>query len=186
MKRLHFKDVTGTNDITKSLIKVGETDILVSADYQNKGRGKRGAVWYGERGKDLFMTSVLPVDGDNLQKYAVISCVGVFRVLKKHGFDVKIKEPNDIYLKGKKLCGILCEAEFFEKRAYMAVGVGINVFSEKFPEEIEATSLSLEKKDFKCSLESLCEEIDTSIKKAYNEKFELSENEYYENLYIKN
>lgn len=183
MKNLHFKDVTGTNDMAKSLVKAGETEIIVTADFQSKGRGKLGSQWYGEREKDLFLSFTLPVfRSDDLEKYAVISCVGVRKVLKKYGFDTDIKAPNDIYIKGKKLCGILCEAEFFDKKPYMIVGVGINVFSHEFPDWLNATSLCLEKENFKCDLKKLGNDIADETVNAFHQNYEKVFEEY--NLYL--
>ncbi|MBQ0104863.1 MAG: biotin--[acetyl-CoA-carboxylase] ligase [Armatimonadetes bacterium] len=184
MKRMHFKDVTGTNDITKSLVKVGETDLVVTADFQSKGRGRQGHIWFGEREKDLFLSFTLPVPkADELEKYAVVSCVGVARILKKYGFSPLIKAPNDVFIGEKKVCGILCEAEFFEKKAYMIVGIGLNVFTETFPEDINATSLVLENEDFKGDLKKIGEDIAGETIKVFGEDYEKIREEY--SLFLK-
>ena len=179
MKELYFKDVTSTNDMAKSLIKVGEYDILINAEFQSKGRGKQGAEWFGTRGKDLFLSFTLPCPkADLLWTYSVISCVGVNRVLRRYGFEPDIKAPNDLYIKGKKLCGILCEAEFFEKKAYMIVGVGINVFTKEFPEWLNATSLALEGEAENIDIKKLSLEIAEETRKVYKENFEKIQAEY--------
>lgn len=183
MKRLHFKDVTGTNDMAKSLVKAGETELVITADFQSKGRGKLGSEWYGVREKDLFLSFTLPVfRSDDLEKYAVLSCVGVRRVLAGYGFDTDIKAPNDLLIKGKKLCGILCEAEFFGKKPYMIVGVGINVLSDKFPDWLNATSLLLENENFACDVKKLGEDIAKETAKVFRMNYEKVFEEYKKNL----
>jgi BirA family biotin operon repressor/biotin-[acetyl-CoA-carboxylase] ligase len=73
------------------------------------------------------------------------------RAITEKGFPVGIKWVNDIYLCGKKICGILAEAVSMgtETLAYV-VGIGINIGKSEFPEEIreiaEALPLSEEEK----------------------------------------
>ena len=183
MKRLHFKDVTSTNDMAKSLVKAGEYDIVITSDFQSKGRGKQGAEWFGEREKDLFLSFTLPCPKeDRLFAYAIISAVGVRRALKTYGINANIKAPNDLYYKGKKLCGILCEAEFFEKKAYMIVGIGINVYSQKFPEWLNAVSILNINSNFNTDIRTLGDKIVEEVQKVYKEDFEKVQKEY--NLFL--
>lgn len=179
MKILHFKDVTSTNDMAKSLVKVGETDILITADYQSRGRGKQNSVWFGEREKNLYLSFTLPLKNiKDLSHYSIISCVGVNRVLRKYGFETRIKPINDIYIKDKKLCGILCETEFYNKVPYIIVGVGINVYTKEFPEDLNATSLVLENENIKIDIKAFGEEIANSVRQVYKEDFENIKKEF--------
>ena len=78
------------------------------------------------------------------------SAVAIKRVIKKLcGIDTKIKWVNDLYYQGKKICGILTEAiSDFESGMIEAIiiGIGINVSTKQFPEELldKATSLGIE------------------------------------------
>ncbi|MBQ7257563.1 MAG: biotin--[Abditibacteriota bacterium] len=171
MKKLHFKDVTSTNDMAKSLVKVGEFDIMITADFQSQGRMKPGADWYGQREKDCHLSFTLPCPkADKIDLYLKIACISVRRVLKKYGISADIKAPNDILVKGKKISSVLCEAEFFEKKAYIIVGVGINVFSKDFPKWLNATSMIKELEKLDLNLQEFGEEITLEARKIYKEE----------------
>ena len=184
MKKLHFKDVTSTNDMAKSLVKVGEFDIMITTDFQSKGRGKLNSKWHSDRGKNMLLSFTLPCyDIEKLHTYAIISCVGVRRVLNAYGIKGDIKAPNDIYVKGHKICGILCEAEYFEGKPYIIVGIGINVYTTEFPEGLNATSMALELGKINVDIQKLADDVTCEVKKVYEEDFEKVQKEY--NLFLK-
>lgn len=88
------------------------------------------------------------IDVDRAPMITMVMAYSIAKVLRKSGFfDVQIKWPNDLILSGKKVCGILTEMHMaHEKIEDVIVGIGINVNTEAFPEELreKATSLYLE------------------------------------------
>ncbi len=184
MKKIHFEEITSTQDMAKELIKQGDLDFMITASYQTKGRGKLHSKWHSDKGKNMLLSFSLPCsDIKKLYTYAIISCVGVRRVLNTYGIQGDIKAPNDIYVKGHKICGILCEAEFFEGKPYIIVGIGINVYTTEFPEGLNATSMINQIPNINISVQDLAENVTCEVKKVYEEDFEKVQKEY--NLFLK-
>ena len=90
----------------------------------------------------------------------------VCRAIAEKGFDAGIKWVNDIYLDGKKVCGILAEAVSIgaETLAYV-VGIGINVGESDFPDEIKdiAAALPLNEKETEALFFSVVEHIENVL-----------------------
>lgn len=133
---------------------------LVTADMQSSGRGRRGRSWQQEAGKAVAMSLILrpdmkPDEASMLTLLAAHSTV--LAIEKMTGMSAYIKWPNDIVLGRKKAVGILTEMCLeHEKIGHIIVGIGINVTTEHFPQELRetATSLFLEsgKKIDRCEL----------------------------------
>jgi BirA family biotin operon repressor/biotin-[acetyl-CoA-carboxylase] ligase len=140
-----------TNDEMLSRMKIDnlrEGAILIS-DFQTSGKGQRGNKWVGEPGKNLMMSvllkpSFLPISRQYL--LTVISGLAIYEALKDYPLqEVYIKWPNDIYVNGNKLAGILAEASISGNTLEtVVVGIGINVNQNSFADDLKATSLMLE------------------------------------------
>ncbi|MFL2571056.1 MAG: biotin--[acetyl-CoA-carboxylase] ligase [Parvicellaceae bacterium] len=120
----------------------------IMTHFQTGGRGQRGAHWISEPGKNLLFSIVLNghfIDANNyflLSKSIAISINEVVEELTgKVGF---VKWPNDVYVDGKKIAGILIENQWKGNLLEAAIiGVGINVNQVNFNELDNATSLAL-------------------------------------------
>ena len=119
------------------------------ADEQTKGRGRRGNAWLAAPGESLLFSVLLRPALELSQTSALTLAIGL--ALRDvvaplvHG-NVQIKWPNDLYVDGKKLAGVLVESQLQGDRLQaVIVGVGVNVLTLDFPEEIatRATSLAL-------------------------------------------
>lgn len=137
MIRLNSTD--STNSYLKKLAENGAPDrTAVIADMQTKGRGRMSRPFFSPSGSGLYMSILLrsPVPETNVTTAAAVA---VCRVLESN-FSVKtgIKWVNDVFIGGKKVCGILTEGVTTADGFYAVVGIGINVFepSEGFPEEL--------------------------------------------------
>lgn len=132
------RKVTSTNLIMKEKAQKGadEFSVLI-ANEQTAGRGRLGRTFHSPRGTGIYMSILLAPEKDrNPLLITVDTAVCVARVLEKiTGEKALIKWVNDIYIKGRKVCGIL--AERVENK--IVLGIGINVFSPKggFPEDIK-------------------------------------------------
>lgn len=150
-KLLYFPVVDSTNTKARQLAFEGyPSGTLIVAEQQEAGRGRNGRTWMSPKGDGIFMTLLLrpeiaPANASMITLVAAMATTAAIE--KKMGCQAKIKWPNDIVISGKKVCGILTEMSM-EKDAihHIAVGIGMNVYDEAFPKEIEsvATSLYLE------------------------------------------
>ena len=128
---------------------------FVSADYQSAGRGRTGRSWESVPGENI-MFSILIKDKELVSKFgllSVASAVAVMNAVKKLGVKgVSVKWPNDVYINGKKTCGILLEGVTIKgELKEVVIGIGLNVNQTEFGSVLhKATSLKLESdKDFK-------------------------------------
>jgi len=148
-----FKTIDSTNHIAKKMAVEGAPHGSVFlAEEQTQGRGRRGRSFCSPSGSGLYMSILLRPEGNTEQAILTTSAaaVAVSRALSKlTGLDAKIKWVNDIFIHGKKVCGILTEAvSDFESGSIEALvlGIGINVSTkeEAFPEDVRAVAGSLD------------------------------------------
>lgn len=149
-RELHYYHrLTSTMDTAKKAAKEGATEgTVVIAGTQTAGRGRLGRAWLSPEGS-LSLSLILKPSLDNLPQLIMIASLAVVRTIKKvSGIEAQLKWPNDVLIKGKKVCGILIENEVKGGKVdFTIVGIGINVnFSPStFPEISDiATSLSYE------------------------------------------
>ncbi len=115
------------------------TPCLIVAHAQTGGRGRMGRAFHSPRGSGLYMTLVLDSQAglDRLTAVTPASAVATAEAISEVcGKEVTIKWVNDLYLAGKKVCGILTEAVAFEGGHHVIVGIGVNITTRDFPEEM--------------------------------------------------
>lgn len=146
----YLQTIDSTNDFARreAARGAGEGTLVVSEE-QTHGRGRRGRDWFSPPGTSILMSLILrpPLKPIEAAKITLITAVALAAAVRKvAGLETGIKWPNDLLLDGKKTAGILTEAgEDSDGRRYLVVGVGINVNTGEFPEELQdkATSLRL-------------------------------------------
>jgi BirA family biotin operon repressor/biotin-[acetyl-CoA-carboxylase] ligase len=143
---LYFPSVTSTNDIARQqAMQKAPEGTAVIADQQTTGRGRLKRAWVSPQG-NVAVTIVLYPARKNLQFLTMLSSLAVQRSIEKTtGLKCELKWPNDVLIKGKKVCGILLESQASaDKVNYAVVGIGINVNMklQDFP-EIAAIATSL-------------------------------------------
>ncbi len=149
-KFIMFNRIGSTNDYAKQNKDKFKGDFVVIANEQTSGRGRKGKSFYSPKNKGLYFSVCIKkqIPKDMLNFVTTYTVVKVLNAIEKL-FDVKlcIKWVNDIYLNGKKLCGILTEM-VSEKENVIVIGIGINFKKANFPESIKniATSLGNETK----------------------------------------
>ena len=150
-----FKTIDSTNTFAKSLAQLGaEHGTVVISEQQLTGRGRLERNFYSPNGNGIYMSIILRpnLSMDNAPLITSCAAVAIAKAIETvTGLSTKIKWVNDIFINGKKVCGILTEAGMnFEMGSleYAVVGIGINVSTMKFPDSLKsiATSLSLETK----------------------------------------
>ena len=150
-KTVHFaRETDSTNLWIKRLAKEGAPEgTLALAEFQSAGRGRLGRSWEVPEGTSVMMSILLrpKFEPPYAPTLTLVMGMAVAKAVKKLGFDVSIKWPNDVVVSHKKICGILTEMGVRDgKIDYAVIGVGINVNIREFPEEMadKATSLYLE------------------------------------------
>ena len=148
-----FDCVDSTNSLARRMVLAGEISAvsLVIADGQTGGRGRMGRSFFSPADTGIYMTLVLDVTSDSsasVMRLTSAVSVAVSRAIESvTGKSVGIKWVNDLYLDGKKICGILAESFFAGERRYAIVGVGINLSTRDFPSELADIAGSLSDAD---------------------------------------
>ncbi|MBQ7144726.1 MAG: biotin--[Oscillospiraceae bacterium] len=128
-----FPETVGsTNDECLQLLRSGAKRAMVLADAQSAGRGRCGRSFYSPPGAGLYL-SVGCVDwggAEGLTSFAAVAAAERIEALT--GLKCQIKWVNDLYLDGRKVCGILTEAV----GGCVIVGIGINLTASAVPEEL--------------------------------------------------
>ena len=154
-----FKTIDSTNTeakrrLTSSSRAESLHGTVLFAEHQSAGRGRFSRSFYSPRGAGLYFSLIfcpsIPAmterEVPSSALYTAISATVICRSLKALGFAPQIKWVNDIYLNGKKICGILSEGIIdMETSSVQAViiGIGLNVKESNFPPELKNKAGSL-------------------------------------------
>ena len=146
-----FDELDSTNSYLKKLGSNGEKENqLVIALSQTGGRGRMGRSFYSPNGTGIYFSLLIhpKFSAEKSLLLTVMAAVSVAEtVMKYNSNDVKIKWVNDIYIDGKKVCGILTEGAInkHNKLDYAVVGIGLNVIAPKngFPGDIRDIATSV-------------------------------------------
>lgn len=146
-----FDELDSTNSEAKRKAKQDfSAPFLILADSQTNGRGRLGRSFYSPSATGIYLSYVYVPDGEIASVVAVTSAaaVAVSRAIESvTSKSAKIKWVNDIYIDGKKVCGILCEAVTTGASSVVIVGIGINVSTVYFPNELSEKAGSLSSGD---------------------------------------
>jgi len=128
-----FKSVTSTNDVAINLIKEKKKEFgCVYADLQTKGRGTQGKKWISEKG-NFFGSIFFPLKKNYppFNEFSIINSIIISDVIKYfcNKEIINLKFPNDIFVNGKKICGILQELIVLNSNKFLIIGIGINISS---------------------------------------------------------
>ncbi len=139
------ESVESTNDEVRVLARAGAAEgLIILAEHQTAGRGRRGAAWFSPVGESLaFSILVRPSEPKALwPRLALAAGIAVAEAVEGFGVQAGIKWPNDVWIGRKKIAGILVEAG----TDFAVVGIGVNVNCSDFPAEVSeiATSLKIE------------------------------------------
>ena len=154
-QEVHYLASTESTNLTAKKIaqRGGNEGTLVVSDYQTEGKGRLDRKWWSPPGENLLFSLIFrpPFKIDQTFRLTVLSSLAVARAIRREsGLEAFIKWPNDVYIKGKKVSGILSELGIKDGQLeYVIVGIGINVNSDpSIDREIRnvATSISVELK----------------------------------------
>lgn len=144
-----YEEIESTHIYLKENQQKYKEKTVIIADRQTGGIGTKGRSWFTGSNKNIAMSILYrPIcdikDLDGLT-------VEIARILKKaiydlYNIELKIKEPNDLMLNNKKICGILTESNIIGKKInYLIISIGFDVNEIDFPENLENIATSLKK-----------------------------------------
>ncbi|MEN2974447.1 MAG: biotin--[acetyl-CoA-carboxylase] ligase [Candidatus Caldarchaeales archaeon] len=146
--KIYFYDVVNsTQDLAKSLGSVEEFTVVVARE-QRRGRGRMGREWYSPLGGLWFTIILYPKTP--ISTYAILSLLSSLSVVRTiedvTGLKPYIKWPNDVYLNGKKVAGVLVESDVIGElmmKAFVGIGVNLNFRIESIPERLRESATTI-------------------------------------------
>lgn len=151
---VYHEETASTNDVARALAEAGHPHgVAVVADHQTAGRGRRGAEWFSPPRKNLLLSVILrpsapPHDWPRLTHVAALAvCEGIEAAIP--GVRPRVKWPNDIFLSGRKVAGLLLESSFPAQAppfAVLGLGLNVNLTARDLPADLRdaTTSLAIE------------------------------------------
>ncbi len=142
--------IDSTNTYAKALASTGVRNLCIMALRQTGGRGRMGRQFFSPEGSGLYFSLLVSptVKGEDGALLTTFAAVAVAEVLEElTGAKTDIKWVNDVYLGGKKVCGILTEGSVDYATGaydYAVIGVGINLHDMHFPTELASIASDVE------------------------------------------
>ncbi len=155
---LFYSTIGSTNDVALRAAGGAESahGTLVLADAQTSGRGRLGRSWFSPPGSGIYASLVLSLRRAQIDSERAVTLLTITAgvalaeaVEATTGLRVDLKWPNDLYVGGRKLGGILAEgvarsADSPRRISMVVVGYGINIRPAAFPEQLAASATSIE------------------------------------------
>lgn len=142
----YFETLSSTNTYLKEHLELPHETVVV-ADVQTSGKGRLGRQWAQPPG-NLSASLLLHAPKGDFSLYPLLCALAAAELVERHsGVKTEIKWPNDLVMKGKKLCGILCESSIgAEISVVCGIGINLNLTEEELGAEQlpYATSLYLQ------------------------------------------
>jgi len=142
----HFQVTDSTNARARELVEAGAPHgTIVTAAEQTAGRGRQGRSWTAPAGKALLYSAMLrPLDERHLLLPLAVplAVCGAAEELAP-GIECAIKWPNDVWVEGRKLAGVLIEAKPQDGWAVIGVGLNLTISPDEFPPDLRETAISL-------------------------------------------
>ena len=146
--RVHHRLTDSTNERAKALAAAGAPHgTVVTADEQTAGRGRQGRSWVAPAGTALLMSVLLRELDEGDAVLPLAAAVAVCEACERAaGVSCAIKWPNDVWIDGRKVAGILVEGRPQEGWAVLGIGLNVSTAPEDFPAELRelATSLGMD------------------------------------------
>ncbi len=177
LELIKFTQVKSTNDEAIKILrsKKKKQGIIIS-NLQTKGKGTMGKKWVSLKGN--FFASIFFELKENMPKpkeFSLINPLIIKKILKQYSrFEVKIKWPNDLLIKSRKVSGILQELIKIDSKSFLIIGIGINTLKSPNNNNFKSTSL------LECSNKSIN---NYQILKKLKKNYELSNWRYWKYKY---
>jgi len=149
---IYCEEIDSTNTYLMDRENKNNTDgTVILAEKQTEGRGRKNRVWYSAKEQNLNFSILLTSKkyfGKNLNLINLASSLAVSQAIENlYQLNAELKWPNDVLIKGKKVCGILLEASSQgSKIDKVVIGIGLNVNQSMFQGEfnLPPTSIKIE------------------------------------------
>ena len=145
-----LKETTSTNDLVLARATPEQPEgLIIFAEKQTAGRGQRDNVWESADGKGLWISILLRPNielGNSVELTRWSAGIVARTIAEQFNLRPTIKPPNDIYINGKKLAGVLVEMRAQKQANHIAIlGIGINVnhSGKDFSAELRPRAISL-------------------------------------------
>jgi BirA family transcriptional regulator, biotin operon repressor / biotin---[acetyl-CoA-carboxylase] ligase len=142
----HYRVTDSTNSRARELVEAGAPGgTVVTAREQTSGRGRVGRVWTAPEGKALLYSAVLrPLDQRHLLlPLSVPLAVCAAAEALRPDIECQVKWPNDVWLEGRKLAGVLIEAKPQDGWAVIGIGLNLTIAPDEFPPDLRQPAVSL-------------------------------------------
>ena len=165
MKRYHFTIISSTNDYAKQLLEQ-ENQVVITADSQMKGRGRKERNWEGDFGTNIYLSyGINHQNSPEYQSIILFQAVGCLAVIDSlelitKATIFKLKYPNDVFAfqenSYKKISGVLIEHSFMGNLCKSTIiGIGVNVNQTNFSSDVSEIATSLKLLGFDIKTENL-------------------------------
>ena len=146
-QRIDLVECGSTNDEAGRLARAGARHgTIVIAESQRAGRGRDGRAWQSPPGMGLYLSAVLrpPLPLVDVPPMTLAIGIGLCDAARAAGASAALKWPNDLLVDGRKLAGVLVEAQSQGTRLEaVVIGIGVNICGD-LPDEVAAIATSLE------------------------------------------
>ena len=191
---IHLSAIDSTNNFAAMLIsdQLCQNGTAILADSQSYGKGQRGNSWHSEPGKNLLLSFVFKPDNLSVARQnelTWITSICIVKTLGKFNIEAQIKWPNDIFVRGKKIAGILIENQLTgEFISNSIIGIGLNVNQQNFG-EFKATSIYTEihhEIEIDLVFRELCDQMNLFFDKLNKNEINQIKYDYQSKLFQKN
>ena len=142
-----YSVIDSTNTRAIALSDTVSGNILVAAEAQTKGKGRQGKSFYSPAASGIYFSLIVHPEGGLRDVVSITSATAVAvaeTIEEMTGLDPKIKWVNDIYVNGRKVCGILVQSIIKSGRIKgLCIGIGVNISTVEFPDDIASRAGSL-------------------------------------------
>lgn len=190
---LHHDKITSTNTLASSLISSGKAaeGTVITASFQQGGRGQKGNSWESEAGKNLLMSVILYPTMIKPEEQFIISrmvSLAVCDLVRTMVPATRIKWPNDIYAGHDKIAGILIENSVMGGTLCSTVaGIGLNVNQRTFmsgaPNPVSLAQLTGTEHDLNVVRDKLIRLLDNRYQMVISGNHEELSDDYHRLLY---
>ena len=143
--RAHHRRIDSTNRRARELAAAGApAGTLVTAEEQTAGRGRQGRSWVAPAGRALLMSAVIRPPEPPGAPLALATAVAVCEAIEARApVSCSVKWPNDIWIDGRKVAGILIEGRPADGWAVIGIGLNVAIEDDEFPPGLRGRATSL-------------------------------------------
>lgn len=193
---LHFSELSSTQQYLLELVRQKDLSdgTVVWADYQANGYGKGTNRWLSDPGANLTFSLLLKPTfllAENSFSLTQAIALGISDFLLPWLPEVKVKWPNDIWIKHRKICGFITDSQWMGKYFQTAIcGIGVNINQQQFfGEAVHGTSMALQTgqtHSLETCLHGLLHALQRRYEELKNGEREAINRDYHERLFLKN